>query len=368
MKIVCTRSELLKGANIVSGAVSQKSTLPLLSNLLFEAKDDKLSLAATDLEVAIKTTIKAQVLNEGGITLPSKLIADIIKKTATEEIEISVDEQSRVTVKSGRTKYFIVGTSKDEFPGAIDLDNGKKFTMPASVLKEMLIKTKFAVSTDETRYALNGVYFIIDKGDMITVATDGKRLTYVKKTGITSKQQSMNFIVPSKAIEELLKICSALPNEDVEIGISENQIGFQIKETVLRSRLVDGNFPNYEQVIPKETKGSFKANVKELLAATERVALVASGRPVPVKYSLSADKLLLYAKEQGKGEGSDEMEVTYKGNPFEAAYNPVYVVDMLKTLDCEDVIFEFTTAVNPALMKPGDDSGYLYIIMPMRLD
>jgi len=368
MKIICTKNELLHASSIVIGAVSQKSTLPLLSNLLFEAKDNSLIIAATDLEVSMKTVIKAQVIKEGGITLPGKLLVDIFKKMPQDEIEITSDEQCKVIVKSGRTKYSLIGISKDEFPVAIGFDTDNKLKMKGDILKDMILKTKFAISMDETRYVLNGIDFIIDKGLATMVATDGKRLTMVSRKEAFDKKLSLNFIIPLKAVEELLKILLNMPGEEVEIGVLENQIGFKIKETILRSRLIDGHFPNYEQVIPKETKGRFKVKTKDLLAATERVSLVASGKAVPVKFSLSENKLSLYVMEQGKGEGNDEVEADYKGEPFEAAYNPNYIIDMLKVVNSQEVVFEFSSSINPGVIKPADDADYIYIIMPMRLD
>lgn len=368
MKIICMKDELLKGTGIVSGAVSQKSTLPLLSNLLFDAKDKYLTLAATDLEIAAKTVIKAQVLKEGGITLPSKLIVDIIKKSNHQEIEISTDEQDKVLIKSGKTKFSIVGISKKEFPVTVDFEGGKIFKIKTSIIKDMIIKTRFAISTDETRYVLNGICFIIEKNKAIMVSTDGKRLAFVGRENVIDKKFSFTFIIPSKAIEELLKIISSTSSDEIEIGMFDNQIGFKINDTILKSRLIDGHFPNYEQVIPKEKKGELKIKTKEFLDATDRVSLISTGRTSSVKYSINKGKILLYSMEQGRGEGNDEVETDYKGEPFDVAYNPNYVVDMLRVIESKEVIFEFTTPVSPGVLRPTDDPNYLYIIMPMRLE
>lgn len=365
MKIVCMKDELLKGTGIVSGAVSQKSTLPQLSNLLFDAKESSLTLAATDLEVAAKTVIRAQVLKEGGITLPGKLIIDIIKKLPQQEIEIEVSENEKVIVKSGKTKYSLVGLSKSEFPVAVDFEGGKTFKIATAMLKDMITKTKFAISLDETRYVLNGIYFLIEKGKAIMVSTDGKRLAYISKENAVDKKISSTFIIPSKAIEELSKIISGTSIEETEVGVFENQIGFKIGETILRSRLIEGHFPNYEQVIPKEKKGTLKIKTKDLLDATDRVLPF---RPSSIKYSVGKGKILIYSIEQGKGEGNDEIETDYKGEPFTVAYNPNYVIDMLRVVDSNEVVFEFTTPVSPGVLRPADDPNYLYIIMPMRLD
>ena len=205
MKVVCSKDTLLKGIGIVLGAVSQKSTLPLLSNLLFDAKGNNLTLAATDLEVAVKTIIPAQVLKEGGTTLPGKLVSDIVRKFDSSEIEVSSDEQEKILIKSGKTKFSLVGIPKTEFPVAINFEGGKSFTIETSVLKDMIIKTKFAISTDETRYVLNGIYFVIEKGRAIMVATDGKRLAFISNDDVVDKKLSFSLIIPSKAIEELLK-------------------------------------------------------------------------------------------------------------------------------------------------------------------
>ncbi|MBN1384854.1 MAG: DNA polymerase III subunit beta [Elusimicrobia bacterium] len=368
MKIICMKDDLIKGTGIVSGAISQKSTLPLLSNLLFDAKDNYLTLAATDLEVAAKTVIKAQVLKEGGITLPGKLIGDIIRKVDHQEIEIAVDENDKVIVKSGKTKFSIVGISKNDFPCAVDFEGGKTFKIEPDIIKDMIVKTKIAISTDETRYVLNGICFIIEKGKAIMVATDGKRLAYTSREGIIDKKISFTFIVPAKAIDELLKILSEVNDEKMEIGMFDNQLGFKIKDTVLKSRLIDGHFPNYDQVIPKTKKGSLKVKTKDLLEATNRVSLISSGRTSSIKYSINKGKILLYSMEQGRGEGNDEIETDYKGEPFDVAYNPNYIMDVLKVIGSDEIVFEFSTPVSPGVLKPSNNSNYLYIIMPMRLD
>ncbi|OGS38834.1 MAG: DNA polymerase III subunit beta [Elusimicrobia bacterium RIFOXYD2_FULL_34_30] len=368
MKVVCSKDTLLKGIGTVLGAVSQKSTLPLLSNLLFDAKGNNLTLAATDLEVAVKTIIPAQVLKEGGTTLPGKLISDIVRKFDNQDIEVSADEQEKVILKSGKTKFSLVGISKTEFPVAINFEGGKSFTIETSILKDMITKTKFAISTDETRYVLNGICFVIEKGKAIMVATDGKRLSFISNDDVVDKKLSFSLIIPSKAIEELLKIMSNSTVKEVEVGIFDNQVGFKIENTILRSRLIDGHFPNYDQVIPKERKGSIKIKTKDLLDATERVSLISAGRTSSIKYSIMKGKILLYSMEQGRGEGNDEIEIDYKGESFDVAYNPNYIIDMLKVCDSKEIILEFNTPVSPGVLKPDNDSNYTYIIMPMRLE
>ncbi|OGS46127.1 MAG: DNA polymerase III subunit beta [Elusimicrobia bacterium RIFOXYD2_FULL_34_15] len=368
MKVVCSKDTLLKGIGIVLGAVSQKSTLPLLSNLLFDAKGNNLTLAATDLEVAVKTIIPAQVLKEGGTTLPGKLVSDIVRKFDSSEIEVSSDEQEKILIKSGKTKFSLVGIPKTEFPVAINFEGGKSFTIETSVLKDMIIKTKFAISTDETRYVLNGIYFVIEKGRAIMVATDGKRLAFISNDDVVDKKLSFSLIIPSKAIEELLKIISNTVANEIEVGVFDNQVGFKVENTILRSRLIDGHFPNYDQVIPKEKKGSIKIKTKDLLDATERISLISSGRTSSIKYSIGKGKVMLYSMEQGRGEGNDEIEIEYKGENLDVAYNPNYIIDMLKVVDSKEVIFEFNTPVSPGVLKPDNDSNYVYIIMPMRLE
>ncbi|MFH1541052.1 MAG: DNA polymerase III subunit beta [Elusimicrobiota bacterium] len=365
MKIVCMKDDLLRGMEIISGAVSQKSTLPQLSNLLFNVKDGQLILAATDLEIAAKTVVKAQVLKEGGITLPSKLIIEIIRKLPQQEIDITVEENEKVLIKSGKTKFSLVGLSKTEFPAVINFEGGEVFKIATSVLKEMIIKTKFAISIDDARYVLNGIYFLIEKGRATMVSTDGRRLAYITRENVVDKKVSTTFLIPSKAIGELLKIISIISTEEMEVGAFENQVGFKIGETVLRSRLIDGHFPDYEQVIPKEKKISLKVRTKDLLDATDRVLPF---RPSSVRYSFGKGKVLIHLMEQGKGEGDDEIETNYSGEVFTVAYNPNYIIDMLRVVSSKEVIFEFTAPLNPGVLKPVDDPSYTYIIMPLRLE
>ena len=253
MQIVCSKAELLKGIQIVQSAVSTKSTLPVLSNILIETRTNQLKLAATDLEVGVRCLIKAEVVKEGALTIPAKTFSDFVKTLPdNQEIKITTEETGRMDVRSGKTRCVLLGLPKEDFPVFPEFPEENAVSMEAKVFLDMIRKTSFAASTDETRYILNGVYFILDKGTARMVATDGRRLAFMARP-VTEKKMNSAVIIPSKAIREVerLLVTEGLGADMVKVSVTENQVAFKVGETVIISRLIDGHFPNYDQVIPK---------------------------------------------------------------------------------------------------------------------
>ncbi|MDR1942483.1 MAG: DNA polymerase III subunit beta, partial [Endomicrobium sp.] len=275
MKVICAKEELLKGIQTVSPIASSKSTLPVLSNFLFETEGDKIKLSSTDLEIAVKCHIKGEIVEEGAITIPAKRFADIIKELSSEaEIEIKADDTNQINVRSGKSKFTLTGISKTEYPVIPDFPKENNFTVNKILFSGMLKKTSFAVSKDSQRYVLNGVYFIVEEGKLKMVATDGRRLAYVVCEDIEAKVKS-KAIVPTKAINDMLRLISSDDkSETIKIGISDNQCAAEIGEVIFLSTLIEGVFPNYEQVIPKKTESQVKLNVKDTLTAVKQMALL----------------------------------------------------------------------------------------------
>ncbi|MCL1972532.1 MAG: DNA polymerase III subunit beta [Endomicrobia bacterium] len=374
MKVICGKDELMKGIQTILPVVSSKSTLPVLSNFMFETEGDKIKLSSTDLEIAVKCHIKGEIVQEGGITIPAKRFADIIKELSQDaEIEIKADETNQINIKSGKSKFTLMGISKSEYPVIPEFPKENNFTVKKETFASMLRKTAFAVSKDSQRYVLNGVYFIVEEDLLKMVATDGRRLAYVTAEGLGTKIKG-KAIVPTKAVNDILRLISAADSkiEDIKIGITENQCAVEIGDITFLSTLIEGVFPNYEQVIPKKTESKVKLSVKDTLSAVKQMALLtgdrlSSDRSAAVKFYFSPSMLRISASTAGLGSGEVEMEIEYKGEPVEINFNPNFIKEVLQNMDGDFTNFEFTNALNPATLAPEQDKNYLCVVMPMRV-
>ncbi|MDR3071277.1 MAG: DNA polymerase III subunit beta [Endomicrobium sp.] len=373
MKVICGKEELLKGLQIICPVVSSKSTLPVLSNFLFETNEGKVKLSSTDLEIAAQCHIRCEILEDGSITIPAKRFADIIKELSDEsEIEIKADETNQISIKSGKSKFNLMGISKIEYPVVPEFSKENNFTVEKGLFTAMLRKTIFAASRDSQRYILNGACFVVDNGKFTVVATDGRRLTYVSVNAIKIPIQG-KAIVPTKAILDILRLLSTdVKDEIVKIGITDNQIAVQIDEITFLSTLIEGNFPNYEQVIPKISEFKIKLNVKDTLVAVKQMSLltgdkISSDRSMSVKFCFEKDLLKISASTAGLGSGEVELDVDYKNESVEINFNPSFIKEVLQNIDEPFALFEFNNSLNPTLIVPEKDKSYLCVVMPMRI-
>ncbi|MBI4371241.1 MAG: DNA polymerase III subunit beta [Elusimicrobia bacterium] len=372
MKITISKEELAQGVQAIQSALSSRTTLPILLNFLLETEDRKVKVISTDLEMGVKHYINAEIQNNGAITIPAKKFADILHSLPdVGEVELSTDAGSRVFLKCGRSRFGIAGAPKSEYPILPDFNKASAFQLPAAVVGDMVRKTIFAASSDETRHVLNGVFWSAKNGVLEMVSTDGRRLAVVSKT-MLPKEKEFTVIVPTKVLAEFLRLLGVLGIQDGDeekmlVAVSDNQITFQLKGTTLLSRLVGGSFPNYEQVIPTKREVVFTAPTKDLLAVTKRASLCAVDRGGSVKYALKKGQLHVTASTQNN-EFSEDLAVEYAGGDFSVAFNPQFVADALKHVDAEKAVFSMTTPVNPALVEPAGERGdYRFIVMPMRL-
>ncbi len=346
--------------------VATKSTLPVLSNLLIDTDKEKIRMIATDLEVGMRCTIKAEVIKPGGITLPARKLSEVIREAPHSEIQLT-EEGSRVTLKSGNYTAKLIGIPKDEYPALPEFKESSSFSIETGLMAEMIRKTIFSVSTDETRYVLCGIYFICEKKRLKMVSTDGRRLSYIEKGIEGGKIRERKVIIPTKAINEVNKILTQ-SSGTLKVGIGDNQIGFKINDSILLiSRLIEGNYPNYEQVIPKNSEISLLINREKLLNSTKRVAVLTSDKSSSIRYTLKGNSMIITATTQGLGEARDELPIEYDKEELTIAYNPNYIMDVLKNLESENIIIELTNPLNPGIIKPDDNSNYLSVIMPMRI-
>jgi DNA polymerase-3 subunit beta len=367
MKVICGKDELVRGTQIVQTVVSPRSTLPILANFLVETDGSRLKLSSTDLEVGVSCYIKAEIAQEGSITIPAKRFSDIIRELPSDkDIEIRADESNQISIKCGKSHFMLMGLPKADYPVLPEFPEQDNFAVDHGTLRTMMRRTAFAVSTDETRYVLNGVYFVVDKGLLRLVSTDGRRLAMISRGGIDQKI-ARAAIVPTKAVNEVQRVLSGDEKADkVQIGITENQIAFRVGDVTILSRLIEGTFPNYEQVIPKKHESQIKLKVKEVLSAVKQMSLLTSDKASTVKFTFGKNTLRISASAQGLGSGESEIDIEHDGQGMDIAFNPAFLIDILKNVDEEEVNFELTNSLNPALIRPVSDKEYFCVVMPMR--
>lgn len=366
MEIKVQKNELLKkitmGVNI---AASKPNTLPILNNLLLETqKDGKLKIVATDMEVGISTLLPIEVIQAGSITVPARKFFDIVKELPEGGVEISVTKNNTISIRAGKSYFKIMGLDKEEYPKLPEFSLENTIELDQSIIKESLSLTSFAISHDETRYVLNGVLLSIEEDQIRFVATDGRRLAFCKKELKQKNIKKTEIIIPSKTIHELLKLLSW--EGTVKIIHTQNKVIFYFNDTYLTSSLIEGNFPNYNQVIPQEEKTQVKANREELLQAIRRAALLTSPEAPALKFDFIKNKIIVSAKTPNMGEAKEELPAEFKGGEITIGFNPGYFLDVLKNLSDEDISISLNDPDKPGLIKGRE--GYLYVIMPMQLN
>ncbi|MFA6320254.1 MAG: DNA polymerase III subunit beta [Candidatus Omnitrophota bacterium] len=364
MKFNTTKDVLLKGIQEVQSAISSKSSLPILSNILIEATEDNLILTTTDLDIGItsKITLKPQIT--GAITIPAKKFSDIVKELPDgEPISVSVKKNNLVNIECGKSVFKIMGLPKEEFPQLPEFKDKESLVLQQKKLKSMMKLTSFAISHDESRYVLNGVLFVIKPTYIRLVATDGRRLAMVEDKLQLPKTLERKFIVPTKAVNELDK--SLGDDGEVKICFSENQIFFDMGKTRLVSRLIEGEFPNYEQVIPKEAKDKIILSKNIFLSAVKRAALFTNQDSAAIKMDLGKDKVVISKSTPYLGEARVEIDAEYKGKEISVGFNPNYLIDFLKNTEIEKIAFEVTDPEKPGVVRIGAE--YIYVVLPMQI-
>ena len=363
IKLKVTKENILDGLQRVQNVVSTRTTLPILSNALLQAEKDGLSLTATDLDVGVRCTVEAEVSKAGATTLPARKLFSILKEVPAAEIEIEVDERNAASIRCGSSFYKIMGLPQEEFPRFPDTPGAKALKIEQAMLRDILKKTAYAVSNDETRYVLNGVYMTF-KGDKLTVvATDGRRLAMVDQEIEVPKGAETEFILPTKAVGELQRLLT--DKGDLKLAVGENQIVAQIDGTVLVSKLIEGTYPNFRQVIPTETKERVQLERELLLAALHRASILASEKSQSVKLAFTKNTLTISAVTPEVGEAKETLSVNYKGKELNIAFNPQYLMDPLRNLDADEIFLELTDELSPGVVKM--NAPFLYVLMPMRL-
>lgn len=368
MKLTITKEQLLTGLQAVQNVVSSRTTLPILNNVLLQAAAGHLRLTATDLDVTVACTVEATVATEGATTLPVKRLSNIARELGANELEMEVDDKHICAVRSGPSFYKIHGLSAEEFPPFPQFKEDKRVVLPQETIRSMLRKTSFAVSTDETRYVLNGIFFSLKDQKLTMVATDGRRLALVDEEVDVGEKSSGEFIVPAKAVNELNHLLQ--DKGEVEIKFTENQAAFALTaekqpSALIISKLIEGNYPNYKQVIPSESKERIALMREELLHALRRAEIMTSEKSNSVKFTFGKNQLAITANSPEVGEARETLAVNYQGPDLAIAFNPRYLIDPLNALPQDDVFLELTDELSPGVLKI--NGPFLYVVMPMRL-
>lgn len=365
MDFLISKQKFLKAVSLVGSVANTKaSALPILGNIMLEiSENNELSLIGTDLEVGISTKVEVDVNEKGSVTVPAKKLQDIVRELPDGEVQISVAKNNAVSIKAGKSFFKIMGLSKEDYPKLPAWKEENAYILDQSLLKESLSLTIFAISTDETRYVLNGILILI-KGDKISfVATDGRRLAYNEREFENKNKKDLEVIVPAKAIHEIMKILNW--EGEVKMIPSQNQVIFDFGDTYLISRTIEGNFPNFNQVIPKEEKTKSSVNREGFLQAVKRASLLTSADSPAVKVDFVKGKILVSSRSANLGESKEELDAETNGKDISIGFNPNYLTEALKTLDIENVSISLSDSDKPGLLTGKE--GYKYVIMPMQL-
>jgi DNA polymerase III subunit beta len=363
MKFAVTKEALLEGLQRIQNVVSTRSTLPVLTNALLETTKTGLQLTTTDLEVAIRCEIVAQVEKAGATTLPARRLAAIVRELPASEITVETDAKNISTLRCGASFFKIYGLAKEEFPAFPAFKDAKTYTIRQSELKDGLRRTSYAISVDETRYVLNGILFSFKENKLTLVATDGRRLALFDSDLEFPRSHERDFIVPTKAVTELQRLLGE--EGEMQISVGENLVSFELSGSQLVSKLVEGNYPNYRQVIPGEAKERITIEREALLNSVRRVSLLSNDKTSSVRLNFSRNNLDITANTPEVGEARESLAVVYRGRDLSIAFNPDFLMDPLRNLPNDEIHLDLIDEMSPGVIKI--TTPFLYVLMPMRV-
>ncbi len=363
MKFAVTKDALLDGLQRIQNVVSNRATLPVLTNALLETTETGLRLTTTDLEVAIRCEIPAQIEKPGASTIPAKRLAAIIRELPSSEIVMETDAKNITSITCGSSFFKVYGLPKEDFPPFPSFQDAKTYTLKQSELRDGVRKTGYAISVDETRYVLNGILFSFTENKLTLVATDGRRLALFDSDIEFPKSQERDFIVPTKAVAELQRILG--DEGDVQIVAGENLVIFRVAGAELASKLVEGNYPNYRQVIPGEAKERVTLEREAFFNSVRRVSILSTDKSSSVRLAFSKNNLDISANTPEIGEARESIAIAYRGKEFSIAFNPEFLLDPLRNLTEDEVHLELIDEISPGVVKI--NTPFLYVLMPMRV-
>lgn len=362
MKFKIAKNELLSAIQTVQNVVSSKMTLPILSNILIDAHKSKLKMNATDLDIGISCELPVEISEEGAITIPAKRFSDIIKEMPIGDISVHAKKNNQIDIEGEGCRFKLIGLPQEEFPKFPEFKDKEVIRINQKLLKNMFGLTAFAVSHEESRYVLNGVFMEVS-GDIIRlVATDGRRLAKIEKKLDVPVKKDITVIIPIKAVQEVVR--NLKDEGDVSFIVGMNQVLFDIGGVLIATRTIEGEFPNYNQVIPKPIKTRISMNTQEFLSSIRRANLLATPDFQAVKFEVFADKMVVSKTTPDVGESREEIPVEYGGPEMIVGFNPHFLIDFLKNIEQDRIEMELLGPDKPAVMRLDD---YLYLALPMRI-
>jgi DNA polymerase-3 subunit beta len=372
MKFSIERAALLKAVSQAQSVVERRNTIPILANVLIEAEGSDVSFRATDLDIEVVDKAPAQVERAGATTVAATTLHEIVRKLPDGAlVSLTADAAAgRLTVEAGRSNFSLATLPKEDFPVMASSEYDSNFSANAAVLRRLFDKSKFAISTEETRYYLNGVYMHIAEGDggkkLRCVATDGHRLARIDADMPDGASEMPGVIVPRKTVGELRKL---LDDDDMKIAVSvsETKIRFATPQITLTSKVIDGTFPDYTRVIPQGNTRKLEVDAADFAKAVDRVATVSSERSRAVKLQLDEDRLVLSVNAPDSGAAEEELAVAYSDERLEIGFNAKYLLEIASQVDRENAVFMFNSSGDPTLMREGNDTSAVYVVMPMRV-
>jgi DNA polymerase-3 subunit beta len=362
MKISISREKFLDALQKVTSIIGARSTLPVLANVLIEATKDKIILTTTDLEVRITTDIEAKVEEIGKTTLPAKKLLSVIRELQGSDLDLRGDENHHISIQCGKSLFKLLGLAPDDFPQPVSITPIRTIKLLQADLSRILSQISYSVSVDDSRKVLNGILFSIKENAFTAVATDGKRLALVEKVIEKYEGEEGDSIVPSRSANELQRILQKEGEVIIEIG--ENQASFKVGSTIMTTKLVEGNYPNYRQVIPTSFSKKVEINTVNFASALRRVSLVVSESSSFVKMTFNKASLVLFASSSEFGESKEPIDIEYGGSELNISFNPLFLSEPFKNLDADKVTLQMNDGYSPVAISGGD--GFLYVIMPVR--
>ena len=371
MRLVIERSELLRALGHVTSVVERRTTIPILSNVLLRAIGSALEFKATDLEREVVEQAPAEIMTPGAVTVPAHMLHDIVRELPDgAEVEMVRDpERDRLTLTAGQARFALQTLPAEDFPDLAVGEMSHEFTVAAADLKKLLDKTRFAISTEETRYYLNGIYLHTATGDGPTlraVATDGHRLAQVEIPRPDGADGMPGVIIPRKTVHELHRLLEDTDAE-VKVGVSTTKVRFEIGTVTVTSKLIDGTFPDYVRVIPQNNDKVLGVSNAQFKSAVDRVSTIASERGRAVKLNLADNRMILSVSNPEGGSATEELSVSYTSSPLEIGFNARYLLDIADQLDSDNAVFKLADPGSPTLIRDAEDDSALYVLMPMRV-
>ncbi len=372
MKISIERGTLLKAVSQAQSVVERRNTIPILANVLIEAEGDAVQFRATDLDIEVVDRAPAQVQRAGATTVSAVTLHEIVRKLPDGALVTLTDDGAagRLTVEAGRSNFSLATLPREDFPVMASSEYSANFTAKAAVLRRLFDKSKFAISTEETRYYLNGVYMHVADGDgaqvLRCVATDGHRLARIDAELPEGAAEMPGVIVPRKTVGELRKLLDD-DDMDIAVSVSETKVRFATPDITLTSKVIDGTFPDYTRVIPQANAKRLEVDAAEFARAVDRVATVSSERSRAVKMALDEDRLILSVNAPDSGAAEEELAVAYADERLEIGFNAKYLLEIASQVDRENAVFLFNSSGDPTLMREGNDTSAVYVVMPMRV-